>query len=206
VDDVVREVSALTPGPYFHIGGDEVVGLTPEQYARFIERVQTIVNKYGKNMIGWEEITKARIKPTTIAQQWKSDSATAALQYGSKLILSPSNKAYLDMKYTPATELGLNWAGVIEVRDSYDWDPALYLPAVTEQNIVGIEPPIWGETVRNISAVEYLAMPRLVALAEVAWTPQISRQWEGFRSRLAAHAPRWHYLGINYYRSPQIPW
>ena len=206
VDDVVREVSALTPGPYFHIGGDEVVGLTPEQYARFIERVQTIVNKYGKNMIGWEEITKARIKPTTIAQQWKSDSATAALQYGSKLILSPSNKAYLDMKYTPATELGLNWAGVIEVKDSYDWDPALYLPGVTEQNIVGIEPPIWGETVRNISAVEYLAMPRLVALAEVAWTPQISRQWEGFRSRLAAHAPRWHYLGVNYYRSPQIPW
>ncbi|HMI42742.1 MAG TPA: family 20 glycosylhydrolase [Gemmatimonadaceae bacterium] len=206
VDDVVREVSALTPGPYFHIGGDEVVGLTPEQYARFIERVQTIVNKYGKNMIGWEEITKARIKPTTIAQQWKSDSATAALQYGSKLILSPSNKAYLDMKYTPATELGLNWAGMIEVKDSYDWNPALYLPGVTEQNIVGIEPPIWGETVRNISAVEYLAMPRLVALAEVAWTPQISRQWEEFRSRLAAHAPRWHYLGINYYRSPQIPW
>ena len=206
VDDVVREVSALTPGPYFHIGGDEVVGLTPEQYARFIERVQTIVNKYGKNMIGWEEIAKARIKPTTIAQQWKSDSATAALQYGSKLILSPSNKAYLDMKYTPATELGLNWAGVIEVKDSYDWDPALYLPGVTEQNIVGIEPPIWGETVRNISAVEYLAMPRLVALAEVAWTPQISRQWEGFRSRLAVHAPRWHYLGVNYYRSPQIPW
>jgi hexosaminidase len=206
VDDVVREVSALTPGPYFHIGGDEVVGLTPEQYARFIERVQTIVNKYGKNMIGWEEITKARIKPTTIAQQWKSDSATAALQYGSKLILSPSNKAYLDMKYTPATELGLNWAGVIEVKDSYDWDPAVFLPGVTEQNIVGIEPPIWGETVRNISAVEYLAMPRLVALAEVAWTPQISREWQGFRSRLAAHAPRWHYLGVNYYRSPQIPW
>lgn len=206
LDDVVREVSALTPGPYFHIGGDEVVGLTPEQYARFIERAQTIVNKYGKNMIGWEEIAKARIKPTTIAQQWKSDSATAALQYGSKLILSPSNKAYLDMKYTPATELGLNWAGVIEVKDSYDWDPALYLPGVTEQHIVGIEPPIWGETVRNISAVEYLAMPRLVALAEVAWTPQVSRQWEEFRSRLAAHAPRWHYLGVNYYRSPQIPW
>lgn len=206
VDDVVREISALSPGPYLHIGGDEVEGLTPEQYARFVERVQTIVNKYGKRMIGWEEIAKARIKPTTLAQQWKSDSATAALQYGSKLILSPSNKAYLDMKYTPTTELGLNWAGAIEVSDAYAWDPALYLPGVTEQNIVGVEAPIWGETVRNITAVEYLAMPRLVALAEVAWTPQISREWQGFRSRLAAQAPRWHYLGVNYYRSPQIPW
>ena len=206
LDDVVREISALTPGTYIHIGGDEVEGLTPEQYARFVERAQTIVNKYGKLMIGWEEIAKAHIKPTTIVQQWKSDSATAALQYGSKLIISPSDKAYLDMKYTPATELGLTWAAVIEVNTAYNWDPALYMPGVTEQNIVGIEPPIWGETVRNIAAVEYLAMPRLAALAEVAWTPQVSREWKGFSSRLAAQAPRWNYLGVNYYRSPLIPW
>lgn len=206
VDDVVREISALTPGPYFHMGGDEVQTLTPEQYARFVERVQTIVNKYGKQMIGWEEITKARIKPTTLAQQWKSDSARAALQYGAKLILSPANKTYLDMKYTPATELGLDWAGVIDVSDAYDWDPALYMTGVTERDIIGIEAPIWSETLRNITAVEYLAMPRLAAIAEVAWTPQASREWQSFRSRLAAQAPRWRYLGVNYYRSPQIPW
>ena len=206
LDDVVREVSALTPGPWFHIGGDEVVGLTPEQYAHFIERVEPIVNKYGKVMIGWEEIAKAHLKPSTIVQQWKSDSATAALKYGSKLIFSPSDKAYLDMKYTATTELGLTWAAMIEVNTAYNWDPATYMPGVTEQNIVGIEPPIWGETVRNIAAVEYLAMPRLVALAEVAWTPQPLREWQGFRSRLAAHAPRWNYLGVNYYRSPLVPW
>jgi hexosaminidase len=206
LDDVVREVSAITPGPYFHIGGDEVVGLTPEQYAHFIERVEPIVNKYGKLMIGWEEIAKAHLKPSTIVQQWKSDSATAALKYGSKLIFSPSDKAYLDMKYTATTELGLTWAAMIEVNTAYNWDPASYMPGVTEQNIVGIEPPIWGETVRNIAAVEYLAMPRLVALAEVAWTPQSLREWQGFRSRLAAHAPRWNYLGVNYYRSPLVPW
>jgi len=206
LDDVVREVSAMTPGAYFHIGGDEVQTLTPEQYVRFIERVQTIVYKYGKTMIGWEEITKARIRSTTIAQQWKSDSATAALKYGSKLILSPSNKTYLDMKYDPKTELGLKWAGLVEVNDAYNWDPAAYLAGVTEQNILGVEAPLWSETVRNIAAAEYLAMPRLVAIAEVAWTPQASREWLGFRSRVAAHAPRWNYLGVNYYRSPQIPW
>ncbi len=206
LDDVVREISALTPGTYIHIGGDEVEGLTPEQYARFVERAQTIVNKYGKLMIGWEEIAKAHIKPTTIVQQWKSDSVTAALQYGSKIILSPSDKAYLDMKYTATTELGLTWAALIEVNTAYNWDPAVYMPGVTEQNVVGIEAPIWGETVRNITAVEFQAMPRLAALAEVAWTPQTSREWQGFRSRLAAQAPRWHYLGVNYYRSPLIPW
>jgi hexosaminidase len=206
VDDVVREISAMTPGPYFHMGGDEVRTLTVEQYTRFVERVQTIVSKYGKKMIGWEEITKARLNPTTIAHQWKSDSATAALAYGSKLILSPAPKVYLDMKYTPSTELGLHWAGYVEVRDSYDWDPAAYMKGVTERDIVGVEAPMWSETLRNITAVEYLAMPRLPAIAEVGWTPQASRNWESFRARLVTHEARWRYLGINYYRSPQLPW
>ena len=206
VDDVVREISGITPGPYFHIGGDEVQTLTHDQYVRFVERVQGIVNKYGKKMIGWEEITKARLNPTTIAQQWKSDSATAALASGAKLILSPAPKIYLDMKYTPTTELGLHWAAYVEVRDSYDWDPAAYIRGVGEKDILGVEAPIWSETVRNIGAVMYLALPRMPAVAEVGWTPQANRTWDGFRSRVASHAPRWNYLGMNYYHSPQVPW
>lgn len=206
IDDVIREISAMTPGPYIHIGGDEVTTLTPLQYTRFVERVQTIVNKYGKKMIGWEEITKAHLNPTTIAQQWKSDSATAALSYGAKLIMSPAQKIYLDMQYTPATELGLHWAAYVEVRDSYDWDPATYMAGVTERDIVGVEAPLWSETVRNITAAQFLTMPRLPAAAEVAWTPQALRNWESFRARIVTHEPRWRYLGINYYRSPQLPW
>lgn len=206
VDDIVREIAALTPGPYFHIGGDEVEVLTPEQYARFVERVQDIVARHGKQTIGWEEIGKAKLLPTTLAQLWRSDSAAAALQQGAKLVLSPGLRMYLDMKYTTLTELGLNWAGFIEVRDAYDWDPALYLKGATERDIVGIEAPLWSETLRNITAAEYLAMPRLSAVAEVGWTPQASRNWESFRVRLAAQAPRWNFLGVNYYRSPQIPW
>ena len=206
VEDVVRELSSITPGPYFHIGGDEVQTLTHDQYVKFVERVQGIVNKYGKRMIGWEEITKARLSPTTIAQQWKSDSATAALASGAKLILSPAPKIYLDMKYTPATELGLHWAAYVEVRDSYDWDPAAYIKGVSERDIIGVEAPIWSETVRNIGAVMYLALPRMPAVAEVGWTPQSGRTWEGFRTRVASHAPRWNYMGWNWYHSPQVPW
>jgi hexosaminidase len=206
VDDVVREISALTPGAYFHIGGDEVTTLTHDQYTHFVERVQDIVAAHGKQMIGWEEITKARLRPTTIAQQWKSDSVRAALQYGARILLSPANKAYLDMKYTPGTELGLHWAGYIDVRDAYDWDPTSYLQGVPVSQIVGVEAPIWSETLRNITAVEYLAVPRLPAIAELGWTPQSARDWESFRVRLAAHAPRWRLLGVNYYPSTQVPW
>ena len=208
IDDIIRELAALTPGRYLHIGGDEVEVLTHEEYVRFVERVQDIVTRHGKEVIGWEEIAKARLRPTTLAQQWRSDSAVLALAltYGSKLVLSPSTRTYFDMKYTDATELGLKWAALIEISDAYNWDPATFQAGVTESNIAGIEGPIWSETLRNITAVQYLALPRLPALAEIGWTPQSARGWDHFRGRIAAHAPRWNYLGVNYYRSPQVPW
>jgi hexosaminidase len=207
VDDVVREIAAITPGRYFHMGGDENPILSREDYTKFVERTQDIVERHGKQMVGWEEISHARLHPTTISQAWASDTtAAAALKYGAKVLMSPSKRTYFDMKYDKNTELGLDWAALIEVRDAYDWDPATFMKGVTETNIVGVEAPIWAETVRNIGAVQYLAVPRLPALAEVAWTPQSARSWESFRTRIATHAPRWNFLGVNYYRSPQIPW
>jgi hexosaminidase len=206
IDDVVRELAALTPGPYFHIGGDEVETLNRGQYTAFIERVHGIVRSHGKRMIGWEEIQQATLDSTVLVQQWKSDSARNALRWGGRLILSHAPRLYLDMKHTAATELGLRWAGLVEVQTAYDWDPARLIAGVGEGSIVGIEAPLWTETVRNITAAQYLAMPRLPAYAEVAWTPQNRRDWGDFRLRIAAHAPRWRLLGINFYPSPQIPW
>ena len=206
IDDVVREIAGLTPGPYFHMGGDEVETLTPEQYASFVQRVQGIVTRYGKTMVGWEEITAAPLQPGTIAQLWRADSLERPLAPGVRMLLSPAKKAYIDQKYDPTTELGLRWAGYVDVRDSYDWDPATYLRGVGEDRIAGVEAPIWTETLRNISAVQSLAMPRLPAIAEVGWSAQGTRAWDDFRQRLAAQAPRWRILGVNYYRSTQIPW
>jgi hexosaminidase len=204
IDDVVRELAALTPGPWFHMGGDEVEVLTPAQYAGFVERVQGIVMKYGKQVVGWEEINKARLHPTTLMQQWRGD--TLSPQPGHRMIMSPGRRLYLEMKHDSTTELGLRWAGLIDVRQTYDWDPATYNPGAPEQSIIGIESPIWAETLRNISAVMYLALPRMPSVAEVAWTPQHLRDWDDFTRRLAAQAPRWNYLGMNWHRSVQIPW
>ena len=206
VDDIVREISALTPGPFFHIGGDEVEELKGEQYARFVERAQEIVSRHGKRMIGWEEIYKAKLQPTTLVQQWRSDSARNALSQGVKLILSPGKKMYVDMKYDALTELGLRWAGLIPLDTAYSWDPASYIAGVGERDIVGIEAPLWSETIRNITAAMYLAVPRIPAYAEVGWTPQASRRWVDFRNRIATHAPRWRLMGINYHRSPEVRW
>jgi hexosaminidase len=113
---------------------------------------------------------------------------------------------YIDMKYTKDTELGLRWAGFIDVRKAYDWDPRSTLKGFNTSRLIGLEAPLWAETVRNVTAVEYLMMPRLPAIAEVAWSPTSARQWESFRRRVAAHGQRWNLLGINYHRDPGIPW
>jgi hexosaminidase len=109
------------------------------------------------------------------------------------------------MKYDSATVLGLRWAGLIEVRDAYDWDPAVQIEGVTERSVLGVEAPLWAETLVIPEDWEFMAFPRLVAIAEVGWSAP-ARDFESFRQRLAAQGPRLTALGVNFYRSPQIPW
>ena len=206
LEDVIREIAAITPGPYIHIGGDEAEATQPDDYRRFIERVQDIVAAAGKRMVGWEETAQARLSPSSIPQVWNGKHIQAVLGQPGKSILSPANKTYLDMKYTPETSLGLKWAGYIEVRDAYDWDPAGMVAGLDDQAILGIEAPLWSETLRTLQDIEQMAFPRLLALAEVAWSPQSARAWDHFSTRLAYHGPRLAARGVNFYRSPQVNW
>lgn len=206
IEDVVREISAMTPGPYFHIGGDEVKKLTHPQYVAFVERVQGIVNANGKRMIGWGEISRANLQPSTIVQSWIRDSSVLQVARGGKVILSQSKKAYLDMKYDTATVLGLNWAGYISVKASYDWEPAELLPNISEPSILGVEGPLWSETLVKREDYEFMAFPRAIALAEVAWSSRSAHNWDDFRQRLGAQAGRLAAIGINFYRAPDVPW
>lgn len=207
LDDVIREIAALTPGPWFHIGGDEVKTLSKEQYAAFIARVDAIVARYGKKTIGWDEVAEAGLERLPIVQHWRPNAAlAAAAAKGTTFIMSPANRAYLDMQYDRATPLGLSWAGRVEVRDSYDWDPATVAAGVAEAAVLGVEAPLWSETVTSMSDLELLAFPRLAAIAEVGWTPQSQRNWDDFSSRLSHLGRRWQALGVNFHRSPQVPW
>ena len=207
IDDVVREIAALTPGPYFHIGGDEVKKLTDAEYNAFVNRVQQIVQLRGKLMIGWDEVASAELLKTSVVQHWRPGTALASVAArGVKLIMSPANRTYLDMQYDTSTVLGLFWAGRIEVSDSYNWDPATLMEGVPEDAVLGVEAPLWSETLANIREVEWMAFPRLAAIAEIGWTPQPARGFDHFKVRLGGQGPRWQALGLNFYRSPQIPW
>lgn len=214
VDDVVRELAALTPGKYLHIGGDEAHSTSHADYVTFMDKVQPVVAKYGKTVIGWHQLTGAHPVKGAIAQYWGLDdtSATekaqvaAAARNGTGLVLSPADRVYLDMKYTADTPLGQDWAGLVEVKRSYDWDPGAYLPGAPASAIRGVEAPLWSETIVTGADIDYMTFPRLPGAAELGWSPASTHDWDTYKVRLAAQGPRWEALGIGYYRSPQVPW
>ncbi len=206
VEDVIREIAELTPGPYLHIGGDEAWSTDPDAYVPFVERVQAIVHAHGKQVVGWEEIAQARLLRSTVAQHWLSGLASQAAAQGAKVILSPAARTYLDMKYDASTPLGLEWAGHVDVPDAYSWEPATQLEGVSESDILGVEAPLWTETVCTRADLEVMALPRLLGIAEIGWTPAAGRSWEEYRLRLAAHGPRLEAMGRQFHRSPAVPW
>jgi hexosaminidase len=210
VEDVIKELAAITPGQYLHIGGDEAQATTDADYRTFMSKVIPLVGKYGKQVMGWHEIAQADLPKRAVPQFWGTEptaaTVTAAAGHGNKILMSPANRAYLDMKYDDSTPLGFDWAGKITVKTAYDWDPATYLPGVGEKSVLGVEAPLWSETLRTLDDIESMAFPRLPAIAELGWSPRSTHDWEGFRKRLAGQGPRWQQQGINFTRVDEIPW
>lgn len=206
LDDVIRELAALTPGPYLHIGGDEARSTEHDAYLRFIERIEPIVRAHGKEMMGWEEIAQATLAPTSVVQNWLSQHTPQGVKQGAHVVMSPASKSYLDMKYDASTKLGLDWAGLVSVATAYNWDPATELEGVGEKEILGVEAPLWSETLTTLDDIEYMAFPRLIGIAEMGWTPQAQRDWTDYVTRLSAHGPRLKAMGVNFFADPQVPW
>ena len=120
--------------------------------------------------------------------------------------MSPAEHAYLDMKYDVSSPLGLQWAGFTSVQDAYAWDPASQVSGVGAADVLGVEAPLWGETVQSVRDAEYLAFPRLIGIAEIGWSPVRGRSWREYRQRLGAQAPLLDALRVNFFRSPEVPW
>lgn len=208
--DVFRDVAAMTPGPYVHIGGDEVQGMAPDEYAALVGTAAAAVRAAGKQVVGWQEVATTPLEPGTVVQYWDVHADptpfVAAGAAGARLLLSPGDRTYLDMKYHPGYPLGLEWAGHVELRDSYDWEPATLLPGLPAEALLGVEAALWTETLRTLADLTTMLLPRLAAVAEVAWSAADRRDWEDFRTRVAALGARWDAAGLSWYPSPQVDW
>ncbi|MDQ4214702.1 family 20 glycosylhydrolase [Microbacterium sp. ASV81] len=207
IQDVLSELAELTPGPYLHIGGDECLGTPAPDFALFFRRVSRIAAATGKTPIAWHEAGAAEdLAEGMIGQYWAGvepegahgEHAAHFAERGGALILSPSDRAYLDMKPSADFPLGLAWAGTVPLRTAYDWEPTAVLDGVPASAILGIEAPLWTETVTTLAEADRLMFPRIAAHAEIGWSapggPQ--RTWDSFHARVAQLAPAWEASGI----------
>ena len=171
-----------------------------------------LVVKHGKRVMGWHEIADASLPAGSIVQYWGTDDdraqelARKAAAQGAEVVMSPANRAYLDMKYDQDTPYGLDWAGLVSVEKSYSWDPATLIPDLPESAVIGVEAPLWSETLDDMAKVEFMAFPRLPGIAELGWSPASALDWTTYKDRLAGQGSRWDVLSVNFYRAPEIDW
>jgi hexosaminidase len=206
--DVFGDLAAMTPGEYLHLGGDEAHHTPPEEYARLVDAAVGAVRAAGRTVVGWQEVAAVPLPAGSVVQLWdtRADPApvVAAARAGARVLLSPAERVYLDMRYVPDHPLGQDWAGCVEVRDSYEWDPATAVPGLDPAAVIGVEAAIWTETLRTRDEVTAMLLPRLAAVAEVAWSGP--GDWESFRDRVAPHAAAWDRDGLAWHPSPQVDW
>lgn len=152
----------------------------------------------------------ALVRPGTVLQYWDTRPDPApfvrAAQAGAKFVMSPADRAYLDMKYTPEHPLGQHWAAFVELHDSYDWDPAALIDGLPESAIEGVSAAVWTETLQSRDDLFSMLLPRLAAVAETAWSQPEAKDWESFRARVAVEAATWRREGATYHPTPQIDW
>lgn len=223
VDEVVAELAELFPGPYIHIGGDEVddisawencpdcqrrlrsLGATDarqlERY--FVNRAEQIVRDHGRTPMAWDDVVHSVSQTSTVLQFWTNQTnLQEGREIGFRFVLSPGAYAYLDMNYAPPEVR--RWAGYISIEKSYALDPGLW--SLADDEVRGLEAPLWTEHCADPAAWDRQLWPRLCAIAEAAWSPRDKRDWPDFARRLQAMAPLLDRWGVAFYRSPELPW
>jgi hexosaminidase len=228
---IIDQLTALSPGPYYDMGGDEVPAtiLSQGQYASFVNKEAPIVHAHGKRLMGWADIAGpgTTVPAGSVAEYWEpaggssSGTLTAreAVAKHMKIIMAPADHTYLDQKYLGGPNgdappgLGQTWACPkgCNLEAAYNWNPGSFVKGVTDHNVIGVEGAVWTETLWNLSTVDYMAFPRLMALAEVAWSPSARRVTgsaadRDFLSRVRQQGVRLMAAGVNFYPSTQAHW
>lgn len=219
IDGVLEEVCALFPGPYIHIGGDEVSkprwkacprcqqtmqreGLKNESELQsyFIRRAEKMLQQRGKRLVGWDEILEGGLAPDATVMSWRGESGgLTAAQQGHEVVMTPGFSLYLDFyQGDPATEpLAICCYTGLEKVYHYDPVPA-DLPAEKRAYVIGCQANIWSEYIKTPEHAEYMAFPRALALAEVAWTDPARKDWADFNRRLSNQWARLDAKGVHY--------
>jgi hexosaminidase len=217
LENVLEEVAALFPGPYVHVGGDEVAThewqASPPAVARarelglagveqlphyLVGRMARVLAAHGKRLVGWDEILAPDLDRGALVQSWRGrDGARAAASQGNDTVLAPWPTLYLDFRQSRADDEPPGRVKTSTLADVYGFEPlppGLAAPAAV--HVVGLQANVWTEHMRTEARIAHAIFPRAAALAEVGWTPAASRDYAGFLARLAALWPRYRRLGL----------
>ncbi|MCJ2378693.1 family 20 glycosylhydrolase [Vibrio sp. ZSDZ34] len=225
LDAVLEEVAQLFPGPYVHIGADEVPNGVWEKSARCQEMMkqhqysdskelqghllryaEDKLKSLGKRMLGWEEAQHGnKVSKDTVIYSWVSEEAAlSCAKLGYDVVLQPGQSTYLDMTqdYAPE-EPGVDWASVIPLEAAYLYEPLSELAKddPLHKRVWGIQSALWTEIISSPERLDYMVYPRLIAIAETAWSAPQHKDWSDFLSRLKTHLPQLDTQNIHY-RSP----
>lgn len=219
IDDVLTEVAALFPGPYIHIGGDEADKTNwkkcskcqtairreklkdeAELQSYFIKRVEKMVIAKGKRMIGWDEILEGGLAPEATVMSWRGvNGGIEAAQQGHDVIMTPTSYCYFDYYQADPDFEPRAIGGFLPLKKVYSFDP---IPSVLNQSqakhVLGVQANIWTEFIPTSQHAEYMAMPRMLALAEIAWTQLDRKDFDDFNKRVRNQFKVFDIMGINY--------
>lgn len=205
LETLFAEVAELFPGPYIHIGGDEVredqwrdcaecsaimqrEGLRDYAQLRgwFVNRTEQIINRLGKRIIGWDEILDGDVRPSATVMSWRGmEGGVAAAQAGHDVIMTPLQHVYFDFYQSHSIDEPPAIHGLTRLADVYRFNPVPEeLPPAQRKYILGAQGNLWTEYVPDAATAERMILPRMSALAEVLWTPQDRRTFDDFSSRL----------------------
>jgi hexosaminidase len=219
LQNVLSEVVTLFPGPYVHIGGDEVSkenwkqsadaqevmkreGLKDENQLEtyFVQRMEKFLRSKGKRTIGWDEILEGGLAPNAIVMSWRGEGGgIAAAKQKHEVIMTPTDYCYFDYNQGDGKREPPNMGGFIPLEKVYNYEPLPgELTSEEKKYILGAQANLWTEYISTPQHLEYMTLPRLLALSEVVWSPLESKDYAGFRARLPHQLGRLEKQDVNY--------
>ncbi|RHJ90634.1 family 20 glycosylhydrolase [Parabacteroides bouchesdurhonensis] len=219
MEDVLSEVIDLFPSEYIHVGGDEAgkgswktcpkcqalmkkEGMkdVDELQSYMIHKAEEFLISKGRKLIGWDEILEGGLAPEATVMSWRGENGgIKSARMGHDVIMTPGGYMYFDFYQADPKTQPYAIGGYTPVKHVYSYNPVPVdsLTAEESKHIIGVQANTWTEYIQTADHLEYMMFPRVLALAEIAWTPQEQRSWQDFKPRMNANIPVLQKMGIN---------
>lgn len=226
LENIIDEVALLFPGEYIHIGGDEVgkdawlscakcrkrmsslnINNADSLQSYFVKRIEKHIAKHGKRLIGWDEILEGGLPPTATVMSWRGiHGGIEAANEGHDVVMTPGSPFYFDHSQGKSELEPPSWGGHNSLLKVYSFDPVPgEIAADKTHHILGGQANLWTERIATQDHLEYMLLPRLLALSETLWTPLTQKDSINFVNKLDGHLNMLSSLNYNFAGSSMTP-